>query len=206
MAVSIEETDDPEVNQAIVTSSVRLSFQWVEDRWVHALGWPSTAAAVPLVQSIDRHDEQDVPLSPAFQQLHMQPLGACQLAGLVGQACHHHYSAAFTVHEQPGAIVQIEADVADRRMKANEPAVPLVSTFELALGAGQILEAGNNHVRWDCPGLNGKLSLESLENEANLSVCELGPGRTHVQITVPPDPSNPTRRLVYRWTWVPTEH
>jgi len=206
MAVTIEETSETELTQSIVTPSVRLTFTWVDDRWVHALVLP-TSASIPssLVQSMDR-DEGESPLSPAYQQLHLQREGDAQLAMLVGQSGHHHYSAAFTVREQPNGSISIEADVADRLMKSTEAVQPLACTYQVALGPGQIEAGSPGLVRWQVQSPAGSLELATVEQPGGktlLSVCGAPSDRSLAQLLASSEASGPTQRCGYRWTWVP---
>src|SRR5437016_415849 len=108
----IETTDE---RQSIITPSLRLTFQQLNDQWTHTLEL-TNLPGIPLVQALLNSDLPHPPElhGPTYQQISFQRRADRCEALLIGQSQKHHFSAVFAVSEQ-GDDVLVEVDVADRR-------------------------------------------------------------------------------------------
>ena len=204
----IEEIQESGLKQSIVTSSVRLTFSWSGDRWVHSLELPGKSGQSSLLmQSVDHTADPEAPTPPAYQQLHLQREGDSFLAMLVGQSGPHHFSAAFTIREDAKRLVSIEADIADRRSGTGGPSGPLACTYEVALPVGEIEAGDESLIQWNSPAHTGRLSLlgaQGVVGQSIVSLAERGVSRSLVQFVSLQSGASSTVRCGYRWTWEPT--
>jgi hypothetical protein len=187
-------TEIEDDRQSIVAAGVRLAFTWTRDRWSHVLECDGLA----IVRSIEADlfgDDPALSVSPAYQQLGFQAGVGCVHALLVGQSGTHHYSAAFTVREDEGAVT-VEVDVADRGRAA--PA-PLACTYWVGVTSSDLRDADSARVVWSPAGLGGELRFASDDPETLVTLAECGRSATQVQACAPVRPDTQTLRCRYRW-------
>ena len=192
-----EEGDD---RKSIVLPPFRLDFAWLGDRWTHELRAGDGASWRSLARAVEGDAGRDDParvVSPAYQQLHLQRDDALSRALLVGQSGPHHFSAAFTVREEAGAIV-VEADVADR---CRSEVAALACTYVVEATSGDLLDADAALANWSIPAL-GRLAFEVVA-PGSLALAEGGRRGTQVQAGARIEPDAQTHRCQYLWRWTP---
>ncbi len=193
-------TEEADESRSIVVAGLRLEFRRLADRWTHALEIDADPGRRRLLQAVEGDADRDDParvVSPTYQELHLQQDGSAVLALLVGQSGPHHFSAAFTVREEAGAIV-IEADVADR---CRSGIAVLSCTYVVEATSGDLLDADTAQASWSLPDL-GRLAFEVVA-PGSLALAEGGRRGTQVQAGARITPDAQTHRCQYLWRWTP---
>jgi hypothetical protein len=123
--------------QALSSGPLRVEFRWRGDRWGHTVLLASASGWQAVVRSVEQSAEassshariggEDLPKTPALQQLHVDRMdcGLCVMG--VGQSGGHHFAAAFTLQETPPRLC---VDVADR-IRDGDGESPITSAYEL---------------------------------------------------------------------------
>jgi hypothetical protein len=182
----------------ITALGLHLEFAWTGDRWTHGLSVGQPPEPIPAVRAIEADPSPDDParvISPAYQEVQFQP-GTDRLGALLlGQAGRHHFSAVFTVWEEPSATC-IAVDVADRCRYA--PAA-LACTYQVDLPHDTPLAADEARVTWTLDG--GRLTLEVPESSRIVRIEQTRRApRLRVEARI--DPNNHTQRCHYGWRWM----
>lgn len=194
-----EEGDD---RKSILLPPFRLDFAWLGDRWTHELRAASGGAWTSLARAVEGDAGRDDParvVSPAYQQLHLQHDNSRAMALLVGQSGPNHFSAAFTVRQEDGAIV-VDVDVADR---CRSGITALACTYLVEATSGDLLDADPIRASWALPDL-GRLAFEVLA-PGTLALAEGGRRGTQVQAGARIDHDAQTHRCQYHWRWTPAK-
>jgi hypothetical protein len=177
----------------IVAGRFRLCFLWTGDRWTHRL--ESADGSIVLASAFETPAES-APVSPTYQDLHIDSSPDHATAMALGRFGHHHYSATFRVAEHPHP--RIEVDVADRGPADS----PLTATYTVHRPPGDLAIAPENRgVLW---GLDHTaiLSLGPHPDDpsARVSAAEAGRAACRLQVQAAPGPTDErTRRLRYSW-------
>jgi hypothetical protein len=192
-------------DRAVVSGpGLRLAFARVGDRWTHWLELLQGSGII-LAQATESEPERDGArrvLSPLYQdiQRHEPAQGAGPCLLLTGRSFHHHFSAAVSLHGDPGQPdrLEIDFDVADR---CRAPIDSLAATYSVGVYGGALVVADPGRIAWDPLGPDrGRLELIA-EAPATLALAEAGRHTTRVQALAKVESATFTQRLRYRWRW-----
>jgi hypothetical protein len=185
--------------EAILTSCLELRFVWMSDHWKHEFVSTGQYSANPRVWSLEGGHALDDPTrvsGPMYQQLDVNrdPSGIVR-ALLIGQAGPHHFSASFTVEEEPDGVA-ILVDVADRCSSKVEA---LAATYLIDSSEAELQNSdGPTTLTWRNP--NSRLVFEA-ESPARVAATESIHGSIRIQALAAIDPSEKTHRFRYSWRW-----
>jgi hypothetical protein len=188
---------------ALVTPNFRIRFDWVEDRWIHALdlsiggSWRMVAATV---ESSREPTEAERVVSPAYQDVRLEGGADEMRALLLGQSGPHHFSAVVAMKETDHSVL-LDVDVADR---CRGSIFALAATYRIDLAASELESAGSEGVIWRPEGSNGVLVFGQAgqhNHPTRIALAESGRRSALVQAASVLDPDLTTHRLYYSWRW-----
>ncbi|WP_422925254.1 hypothetical protein [Singulisphaera sp. PoT] len=196
-----------EEGRIVIDAAVlRLTFLKSGERWVHTLEVADPASEGgfrEVAQSMEGEIAGGDPtrvVSPAYQEIHVQPMDEGARLLLTGQSTPHHFSAVLTVRREPSGLVEVEFDTADR---CRGPISAFAATYLVPLGTGAIVDADESRVIFGGNVL-GAGRLEFLPGEpCQTSLAEAGRRGLRVQALARIDAATATQRLPYRWRWSP---
>src|SRR5512145_957858 len=90
---------------AIECGDLRVVFRWRGDRYGHTVKRRIDGVWRPLLESIEGTADDDWPLSPALQSLHIERRPNGPVALLVGQAGSSHWSASVEADQNCSALI-----------------------------------------------------------------------------------------------------
>ena len=122
-------TDQIEIQTTARRQSIRLRFDWQEDRWAHHLIVPSELLETEIMSSVEGTPDQTWPPSAPLQDVSRHALEQGEAILCVGMAGKSHWSASFSAQAH-GQTCQIKADLACLQ-KAIAPNAQLGSTYLL---------------------------------------------------------------------------
>jgi|GEM_PF-1059580 len=197
--------EEDEQRIVIDAASLRLTFLKAGERWVHVLEIAelgTDSGFREVAQTVESEIEGGDPtrvVSPAYQEIQIQPMAGGVRLLLTGQLTPHHFSAVLTVSREGDGIV-VEFDVADR---CRGPILALASTYLIPLGSGALIDANASHVVWGGESLgHGQLEFITLQS-GTTALAEAGRRGARVQALAPLATATATQRLLYRWRWTP---
>jgi hypothetical protein len=199
--IAVESTTD---RQELVTPHLRLRFDWLLDRWIHAIDLLRAGAWECVLESVESPPDEVLGgrvVSPAYQQSRLETGQRGTQVLLLGQSGHHHFSAVFSMTELNDSV-RVEVDIADR---CREPVSSLSATYRLNLPATAIECADASLATWRTIDLGGSLDFGSFgpaSDRSRIVLAESG-RRMLAQAESAAAPSGRTHRLYYFWRFAP---